>query len=86
MDTYFGVMANEAARSGYAAFSANGGLVPLGAELTVRNDFGNGWALHGTLGWHELQADAGRSPISEAGSRDHSDARLIFTRSFAADF
>jgi outer membrane scaffolding protein for murein synthesis (MipA/OmpV family) len=86
VDTYFGVTADEAARSAYKAYDIDGGLVSLGVEMNVRYDFGNGWGLHGTLGWRELQGDAGRSPITEAGSRDQLGARLIFTRSFGVGF
>jgi MipA family protein len=86
MDTYFGVTPGEAGRSQYTSFSPEGGLVSLGFELNARYDFRNGWGLHGTLAWEQLQDDAGRSPITEAGSRDQFAARLIVTRSFALGF
>jgi outer membrane scaffolding protein for murein synthesis (MipA/OmpV family) len=80
--TYFGVTPAEAARSSYTTYSADGGLVSLGVELNARYDFQNGWGLHGTLGWRQLQGDAAHSPITEAGSADQFGARLIVTRSF----
>jgi outer membrane scaffolding protein for murein synthesis (MipA/OmpV family) len=86
VDTYFGVTPAEAARSRYASFSPDGGLVSLGVELNARYDFRNGWGLHGTLGWRQLQGDAARSPISKEGSRDQVGARLIVTRSFSLRF
>ena len=86
VDTYFGVTGAEAARSRYSAFSPDGGLVSLGIELNARYDLQNGWGLHGTLGWRQLQGDAARSPISEEGSRDQVGARLIVTRSFSLRF
>jgi outer membrane scaffolding protein for murein synthesis (MipA/OmpV family) len=86
VDTYFGVTPAEAADSQYSSFSPDGGLVSLGIELNARYDFRNGWGLHGTLGWRQLQGDAARSPITEEGSRDQVGARLIVTRSFALRF
>ena len=81
--TYFGVTPAEAAGSRYAAYSPDGGLVSLGVELNARYDFENGWGLHGTLGWRQLQGDAARSPIVKEGSADQFGARFIVTRSFA---
>ena len=86
VDTYFGVTEVEAARSRYASFNPDGGLVSLGIELNARYDFQNGWGLHGTLGWRQLQGDAARSPITGEGSRDQVGARLIVTRSFGLRF
>jgi MipA family protein len=86
VDTYFGVTESEAAQSQYASFSPDGGLVSLGIELNARYDFRNGWGLHGTLGWRQLQGDAARSPIAEEGSRDQVGARLIVTRRFGLRF
>ncbi len=86
VDTYFGVTPAEAARSRYASFSPDGGLVSLGIEMNARYDFRNGWGLHGTLGWRQLQGDAARSPITEEGSRDQVGASLIVTRSFGLRF
>jgi outer membrane scaffolding protein for murein synthesis (MipA/OmpV family) len=86
VDTYFGVTPAEAARSRYAPFSPDGGLVSLGVEMNARYDFQNGWGVHGTLGWRQLQGDAARSPITEEGGRDQVGASLIVTRSFRLRF
>jgi MipA family protein len=86
VDTYFGVTPAEAADSQYAAFSPDGGLVSLGIELNARYDFRNGWGLHGTLGWRQLEGDAARSPIAKEGSRDQVGARLIVTRRLGLRF
>jgi outer membrane scaffolding protein for murein synthesis (MipA/OmpV family) len=83
VDTYFGVTSKEAADSQYAAYDPDGGLVSLGIELNARYDFQNGWGLHATLGWRQLQGDAARSPITEEGSADQLGASLIITRTFA---
>ena len=83
VDTYFGVTPSEAAKSQYAAYRPDGGLVSLGVELNARYDFRNGWGLHGTLGWRRLQGEAARSPITEEGSEDQFGARLIATRTFS---
>jgi MipA family protein len=80
--TYFGVTAGEAAGSAFQTYKPDGGLVSLGVELNARYDFRNGWGLHGTLGWRQLQGDAARSPITEQGSREQVGARLVVTRSF----
>jgi len=86
VDTYFGVSRNEAARSQYAAYMPDGGLVSLGLEFNARYDFQNGWGLHGTLGWRRLQGEAARSPITEEGSADQLGARLIVTRTFGLGY
>ncbi len=83
VQTYFGISAPEAARSGYGVYSPDGGLVSLGVELNARYDLQGGWGLHGTVGWRRLMDDAARSPITEEGSEDQLGARLILTRSFA---
>jgi MipA family protein len=86
MRTYYGVTPSEAARSQFSSFSPDGGLVALGIELNARYDFQNGWGLHGTMGWRQLQGDASRSPITAEGSRDQYSARLIVTRSFGVGY
>jgi outer membrane scaffolding protein for murein synthesis (MipA/OmpV family) len=82
VDTYFGVTTDEATQSQFSSYSPGGGLVSLGIEVNARYDFRNGWGLHGTLGWQQLQGDAARSPITEEGNRDQLGARLLVTRSF----
>ena len=82
VQTYYGVTSEEAARSMFSPFSPDGSLVSVGIELNARYDFQNGWGLHGTMGWRQLQGDAARSPITAQGSRDQYSARLIVTRSF----
>lgn len=81
-NTYFGVTPNEAARSQYASFRPDAGLVSLGVEVSARYDFQNRWALQGTMGWHRLQDDAAQSPITQQGDRDQFSVKLIVTRSF----
>ena len=76
--TYFGVPAGAA----LPAFDATGGIVSVGAEIGMVQDFGNGWGLQGSLTWDRLRGDAARSPITRAGSRDQFGARLVVTRSF----
>ncbi|WP_201158308.1 MipA/OmpV family protein [Rhodobaculum claviforme] len=80
--TYFGVTPSEADASGFSAFRPSGGLVSVGAEVEVRHDISDLWAVIGTLSYDRLRGDAGRSPVTAQGSRDQWGARIVVTRRF----
>ena len=84
--TYFGVTQAEAAASAFQAFRPAGGLVSVGAEVEVRHDIDEHWAVIGVLGYERLRRGAAASPITAQGSRDQWGVRVLVTRRFNLRF
>lgn len=63
MQTYYGVDARQAARSGYRAYTPKGGM--FGTELNVNweHKFDAHWSVTSLLGVQRLNGDAAKSPI-----------------------
>ncbi|MDO5656827.1 MAG: MipA/OmpV family protein [Paracoccus sp. (in: a-proteobacteria)] len=61
--TYFGVSADEAARSRFSEHDPGAGFNSAGVSLTARYDMNPNWALLGTAKISRLIGDAGDSPI-----------------------
>ncbi len=71
MNTYFGVSAAGAARSGLAAYTAEGGLKDVGVRATMSYRLTNRWGLVGRASYTRLVGDAADSPIiTEQGAAD----------------
>ncbi|WP_170975489.1 MipA/OmpV family protein [Martelella alba] len=67
--TYFGVNADDAARSGLAQYSASGGLKDAGLGVNALYRFNDSWGLTATVRYARLLGDAADSPIvKDAGS------------------
>jgi outer membrane protein len=76
MQTYFGVTAPEAARSGMSAYSPSAGLKGAGAEVIGRYQFTPQWAVIGSVAFERLLGDAADSPIAKAGDENQFTAKL----------
>lgn len=63
MQTYFGVDANNAARSGLSQFSADSGFKDVGLSLTANYGLSKKWGLIGIVGYDRLIGDAADSPL-----------------------
>ena len=61
--TYFGVTAQQAARSGKRLYSPGGGVKDVGLVGTLSYDFGDHWTMLTRLADRELVGDAADSPI-----------------------
>lgn len=83
---YFGVSAEEAARSGLEAFEAEGGALSAGVELGASYRINEAWGIEGAVTYDRLLGDAEDSPITEAGSADQYGVRLGVTRRITFGF
>lgn len=64
MQTYYGVTAQQSARSGYRQYRPKGGLYEVELGMTWRHMLDERWAVTGTLGAVSLTRDAANSPIT----------------------
>lgn len=68
-DTYFGVDAGDALRSGFSTYDAKGGIKDIGLSMNVTYMWTESWGITGMLGVTQLVGDAADSPIvKDAGS------------------
>lgn len=82
-DTYFGIDADEAARSAnFDAYEAEDGLVSSGVEFGMRYVIDDNWAVEGAITYDRFRGDAEDSPIVRDGSDDQWGARIGVTRVF----
>jgi MipA family protein len=63
--SYFGVTAAQAARSGFAEFKAKGGIRSVGVSLGANYKVDPNWSVNATASISQLQGDAGRSPLTQ---------------------
>jgi outer membrane scaffolding protein for murein synthesis (MipA/OmpV family) len=63
MQTYYGVDARQAARSGYRAFRPEGGLYGVDASLSWEHRIDTHWSVTSLLGVERLRGDAADSPL-----------------------
>jgi MipA family protein len=61
--TYFGVTAAQAARSGFKAFNPEGGLKSVGLDVAVNYKFDQNWSAFAGVSYSQLRGDAAKSPI-----------------------
>jgi outer membrane scaffolding protein for murein synthesis (MipA/OmpV family) len=64
-DTYFGVDAADAARSGLSQYDADGGLKDVGVSVNAMYQLSEHWGLTGMAKVTQLVGDAADSPIVE---------------------
>lgn len=86
VDTYFGVGADEAGASDFAAYDADGGVVSAGLELGMEYRLNENWGVEGAVTWDRFTGDAEDSPIIENGERDQYGIRIGVTRRITLDF
>ncbi len=82
--TYFGVATPTATFP--TAYAPSGGLVSTGAEAGFVYQMNEDWALEGAARYDRLRGDAGRSPITQQGSRDQVSVRLGVSRQIRFGF
>lgn len=85
-DTYFGVSQDEAVASGLTAFSADGGIMRAGVEITALYQFNPRWGVRGVFNWDRLTNDAASSPITKQGSEDQYRIKLELVRRVSINF
>jgi outer membrane scaffolding protein for murein synthesis (MipA/OmpV family) len=72
--TYFGVDADNAARSGLKEYSADGGLKNVGVGLKAGYSFNMNWGIMGIVKYEQLMGDAADSPIVD---KDGSEGQFM---------
>lgn len=82
--TYFGVSAEEAARSRYSEYDVGGGFTKASAKFSVRYSLNEITAIQGELEYGRLIGDAADSPIVQ--DRDQPVVRIGITRNIALHF
>jgi outer membrane scaffolding protein for murein synthesis (MipA/OmpV family) len=81
--TYFGIDADNAVRSGLAAYDAKGGIKDVGLALNASYMWTENWGITGVLGVTRLIGDAADSPIvDDEGSATQGIATLGVVYSF----
>jgi MipA family protein len=61
--TYFGVTPEQAARTGFAAFKAKGGIRSVGLGVGANYKLGPQWSVNAFANYSQLQGDAAKSPL-----------------------
>jgi MipA family protein len=61
--TYFGVTAEQSARSGFKEFRAKGGIRSVGLGVGANYKFDSNWSANAFANYSQLQGDAGKSPL-----------------------
>ncbi len=64
MQTYYGISAEQAARTAYTAYEPSAGLRDIAASAGFRTDLGLDWILIGSGGATHLLGPAARSPLT----------------------
>lgn len=85
-DTYFGISQSESTASGLQAYSADGGIISAGIEMTALYQFNPRWGVRGRFTWDRLSNDAGNSPITKQGDDDQFRIKLDLIRRISIDF
>jgi MipA family protein len=70
MQTFFGIDANQAARSGYAEYILKGGVPLAGVSVGVEYELTSHWSLGARAALERLQGDAAKSPIVESKNQN----------------
>ncbi len=83
METYFGVNAKDARRSGLPRYSADSGLKDWGLSVTGRYSFTDTWGMLASVGYTRLMNDAEDSPlVDDRGDDNQVKGALAVTYSF----
>ena len=82
--SYFGVTAEEAVTSSFAAYDASGGILSAGVKAEASYQFNDDWGLTGTLRYDQLRDDAADSPITQ--TTDQVSASVVITRKVTFGF
>ncbi len=64
LQTYHGVTAAQAARTGYAVFTPKSGFYQVEASASWQHKFSKNWSVLGSVGAQHLVGDAAKSPLT----------------------
>lgn len=77
--TYFGVTAAQAARSGFKPFSAKGGIKSLGLNLGANYTLDKQWSVNAGVSLSTLRGDAAKSPIVQQKNQTSLSASFLYS-------
>jgi MipA family protein len=77
--TYFGVTAEQASRSGFKAYTAGAGLKSVGVALGMNYKIDSNWSANATAAFSQLQGDAAKSPLVQNKSQNTFAAGVSYT-------
>lgn len=77
--SYFGVTADQATRSGFGAFKTKGGIKSLGLSLGANYNFSKQWGANLGLSVSQLRGDAAKSPLVEQKRQTSVSAGVLYT-------
>lgn len=81
--TFFGITAAQARRSGLRQYTAEGGIKDVGLSLDLDYSLTENWGITGRLGYKRLLGDAADSPLVDGkGSADQFSTGLILSYRF----
>jgi outer membrane protein len=83
-NTYFGVPTGSS--SSFSAYTATGGLVSAGLQVSGSYFLNEKWSLDGAVSYERLLNDAADSPITQGGSEDQWRIGLGVSRVFNLNF
>jgi len=82
-EAFFGISAQQAARSGLARYQAQGGFKDAGITFDLDYSLTEHWGMTGRLGYKRLLGDAADSPlVADRGSADQLSTGLFFSYKF----
>lgn len=84
--TYFGITGEQAARSNFAPFDADGGALGAGFEIGATYRINESWSLEGLAAYERLLNDAADSPVTQVGSENQLSLRIGLSRAFTFNF
>lgn len=79
MQTYFGVTAQQSADSGFAPYTASGGLQAASLTVAWTHTFSRHWALHTAVGTTRLLGNAAKSPIVQNKQSYFGGTGIVYT-------
>ncbi|MBI2239425.1 MAG: MipA/OmpV family protein [Magnetospirillum gryphiswaldense] len=82
-EAFFGVSAQQSARSGLARYQAQGGFKDAGITFDLDYSLTEHWGMTGRLGYKRLLGDAADAPlVADRGSADQLSTGLFFSYKF----
>lgn len=79
MDSYYGISADQSARSGLAQYSPSAGIRDVSVRLAVSYDINKRWSVVGAVGASRLLGDAADSPLVKRESQFQGVVGIAYT-------
>jgi MipA family protein len=77
--SYFGVTAEQSARSGFKAYTAKAGLKSVGLAAGLNYKLSPQWSLNTAVSLSQLTGEAGKSPLVQKKAQASMNAGFAYT-------